>query len=183
MTSSYQRKLDEIGKARSSSKTAAKVRGIKWTRAQLSKMREMAAMEKFITAADLKNVFPNISDDKFILMLRKIRNLRKKLAKVTNIKANGVRRSVGEGVIYLIENEMFIGWVKCGMTVDLAKRLNTYNCNDPLKRFRLITERIVSDRRKAEKKLLELMKNNADIENGEWFRIDRNKALTVFNSI
>lgn len=181
MTTRYLQKLNEIGKARNTSATASKVRGVKWTESQLKKMRKIAAQPEMPTLSDL----PKLGKHKAGLMLRKVKQLRKEMASATETPnlVRGIRDSKGRGIIYLVEHELFVGWVKCGMTTNMKKRLGAYNCSDPLNRFNVLAEKYVDDRRKAENLLKYNLESKATLSNGEWFRVDRSTALTVFKEI
>ena len=178
--SRYLNKLTTISKARNSPKTAAKVRGLKWTEGQLKKIRVIAAQEEMPTLANL----PKLGDYKAEVMLRKIKQLRKEMSQaIGTSNPSGIRNSTGEGVIYLVEHELYEGWVKCGMTTNMKKRLGSYNCSDPLKRFSVLLEKSVSDRRKSESLLIHNLKSKASLSKGEWFRINKVTALEIFNAI
>lgn len=185
MTTRYLRKLTEIGKARNSSKTASKVRGIKWTSSQLTKMRFMAASVNTPTLEMIKEAYPSLGDYKSNCMLDKVKQLRKEMSEITGLEdgIDGVRNSKGSGIIYLVENEMYPGWIKCGMTINIISRLNSYNCNDPLKRFRIVAEKTVLNRRKSETDLMRELGNVSSLSNGEWFRIEKEQALKIFDIV
>ncbi len=85
------------------------------------------------------------------------------------------------GYLYLIENEMYPGWIKCGMTTDLESRLGSYNQYDPLKRFVVIASKAVYDRRLPEAILIERLSKLSNICNGEWMRIDKRAAIAAFD--
>ena len=46
-----------------------------------------------------------------------------------------------------------------------------------------ITEKDVNDRRRCEAILKHNLKMTASLSNGEWFRIDKDVALEIFNAI
>lgn len=185
MTTRYLKKLKEIGKARNSSNTASKVRGIKWTSGQRSNMRIIAASIEPPTIEVVKELYPNLGGYKAERMLNEVKKLRKKMSEITGLEdgISGIRNSKGDGIIYLVENEMYPGWIKCGMTVNMSNRLNSYNCYDPLKRFRIITEKSVSNRRKSEAFLKRELESVSSLSNGEWFRIEKEQALKIFNNV
>ena len=87
------------------------------------------------------------------------------------------------GFIYLIEHELFDGWIKCGMTEDLTSRLKSYNWCDPMQRFSVLANKSVVDRRKSERLLIHNVKLKADLQKGEWFRIERSSAQQIFSQI
>jgi hypothetical protein len=99
----------------------------------------------------------------------------------TTFKVKGLQNLLKTGVIYLVEHELYPGWIKCGMTVNMNTRLKTYNCSDPLKRFKFVTSKVVEDRRKAELMLINNLKAKSDLQSGEWFRISKDEALKIFD--
>jgi hypothetical protein len=131
----------------------------------------------------------NGSERKIRRAVNEAKKLRREMMLAVNagngpeIKVNGVQTGKTCGVIYLIEHEMFNGWVKCGMTTNMISRLVAYNCSDPLKRFKAIVQKEVNDRRKAETLLIHNLSMTAAIQSGEWFKIDRKEALAIFNAI
>jgi hypothetical protein len=180
----YDYKLKEISSARNNSATASKTRGLKWTKNQLSRMRLIAADINAPTLMLLKSIFPTMSQYKLEAMLEKIKFFRKKFADELNIDdVDGIRNSNGSGYIYLIENKAYDGWIKCGMTTKISSRLNSYNVNDPLKSFNLLIEKKVSNRRLAEKLLINELASSSVLCNGEWFKIKKDKAIEIFNTI
>lgn len=182
--SRYENKLNEISIARNSKNTASKTRGIKWTKNQETRMRLLSAEKDAPTIEKLKAHFPSMSEYKLTAMLSKIKFYRKKLAEELNLSnIDGIRNSNGKGYIYLIENESYNGWIKCGMTTNISERLNSYNINDPLKRFNIVAKKEVNDRRKSERELIYNLEMISDLKNGEWFKIDKNKAIDIFEKI
>jgi hypothetical protein len=83
------------------------------------------------------------------------------------------------GIVYLIGNPAFPGFVKVGMTQDVNKRLSQYQTYDPLKRYRVIDYMFVVDRKAEEKRLLE--KWSVDIKNGEW--VPEQDVVEMFREI
>jgi 5-carboxymethyl-2-hydroxymuconate isomerase len=87
---------------------------------------------------------------------------------------------IREGFVYLICNSIWDGWVKVGMTVDFENRLEHYNVGDPHSNYKFIDVSHVSDRRKVEKELIELLTIAAETVRGEWFKIDKQEACEIF---
>lgn len=181
----YRKKLAEIKAARNKSTTALKTRGIKYNKRQQDLIRTLAADVDAPTREKILLVFPKMSQLKVDAILVKAKLLRKKLAENLGInnEVSGIRNSKGQGYVYLVENELFSGWIKCGMTTNITSRLNTYNSNDPLKRFRVLVDKEVVDRRRAELNLMRELQIKSTLQNGEWFRIDKNQAIEIFKSI
>jgi hypothetical protein len=75
------------------------------------------------------------------------------------------------GVVYLISNPAFPGYLKIGITGNLLKRISSYQTYDPLRRYKIEHYKIVSNARQYEKYLL----NNSkiDLAKGEWV-LDKN---------
>lgn len=181
----YENKLKEISSARNSSKTSSKVREIKWTNNQLLTMRKIAALPNAPDLNVVKNFYPKMSEYKISRMLKKIKEFRKSMAEIVGYEEHidGIQSSEKSGIIYLVEHELYKGWIKCGMTVNIKTRIGSYNCNDPLKRFKVIVEKNVSNRRKSESLLKYNLKMTSSLSNGEWYRIDKDEALRIFNNI
>ena len=71
------------------------------------------------------------------------------------------------GYIYVITNKAWDGYYKIGQTVNLSKRLSTYQTSSPLRDYSFLTTKKVKDMNKAEKFLLEELKRYYDVK-GEW---------------
>lgn len=95
----------------------------------------------------------------------------------------GEASKIKEGFIYIIENPVWDGWMKAGMTLDYEERLNSYNMYDPTESYTLVRMRWISDRKKIESILLEELANHSTLRKGEWFKIDKEKALLIFNNV
>lgn len=175
----------KVSKSRNSSKTALKTRGINWTKSQLAKISYIAGLEAAPSIDIVKENCAKLSDEKAEAMLLKVKQKRKELAGLIGLNndISGIRNSAGAGEIYIVENELFEGWIKIGMTTNLTSRVNTYNCSDPLKRFRVIVNKQVNDRRRAEAVLKHNIGIVASLSNGEWFRIEKRVALDIFKAI
>lgn len=98
------------------------------------------------------------------------------------IRQKGEQTSAQEGFIYLVKNPCFPGWLKAGMTIDYKLRLSTYNTSDPLARFEYVTLAWTPDRREAERILLNALRQTAEKTRGEWFSVQRQDALFVFET-
>ena len=85
------------------------------------------------------------------------------------------------GFVYLIENPVFPGCFKIGCSVDVEKRLQSYQTSDPYRRFRIVFKRFVPDRRIAEQ---EILKECSDyIVSREWVMIDKSVLKKIFREI
>jgi hypothetical protein len=107
-------------------------------------------------------------------------NYAMKMAGLSLIKLNEARREVviaekrkpstKSGILYLISNEAWPGYVKVGITKNLHARLSTYQTCDPFRRFKVEHYRIVEDARVEEKNILDIHKIN--ISSGEWIKTE-----------
>ena len=97
------------------------------------------------------------------------------------IKVAGLQNLQKTGTIYLIEHELYDGWIKCGMTSNMKSRLKSYNSYDPLKRYKIVASKVVKDRRRAESMLIHDMKLKSSLYNGEWFKISKIEAISIFS--
>lgn len=157
---------------------------IKFTHNQRSKMRSIAGAEKAPTIDDIFKVFPNFSKEKHERALYEVKKLRRKMAQILGITdVKGIQNPKLFGSIYLVVNEKFDGWVKCGMTTNIEKRLCQYNTYDPTLGFKLVESKNVEDRRKSETALIRWLRNEAISSKGEWFQIETGKAVEIFRKI
>jgi hypothetical protein len=109
--------------------------------------------------------------------LSKINELRKQ-----EIKVHGEQTCIDEGFVYLVANSAYPGWIKAGMTIDYEKRLATYNLYSPDSNFEMLSVKWVTNRRFFEKILLEELSKIAISQKGEWFKVDKEKALLLFGN-
>jgi hypothetical protein len=98
------------------------------------------------------------------------------------IRQHGEQTAIQEGFVYLVQHPLFAGWVKAGMTVDFELRMATYNVADPLSRFVMSRVKWAENRRQAEIALMEALGCVAEQRNGEWFKMDFEKACIVFDN-
>lgn len=128
--------------------------------------------------------YNHFSTEKVFKMLEIIKKTRKEFAVLLDLKdIEGIRNSNEFGHIYLVINENIPGWIKCGMTSNIIGRLHTYNCGDPLNRYKILIEKIVSNKGKSEKLLMYELGLYAFEKQGEWFRINEDEALKIFEKI
>lgn len=109
----------------------------------------------------------------------------RKLAGLALMKLNFTRggnsKTCKEGLVYLIENPAFPDHLKIGMTVDLTKRLASYQMYDPHKQFRVKQYEFVLDRRRVEQNMLNSF--NIHLTSGEWIKFsDSNKIMKSVRS-
>ena len=146
-------------------------------------IRVIATLPDYPTIEFIQRFYPSMSLRKITSLFERIKEVRKEIATEINVKPEGIRDSKGSGSIYIITHPYFEGWIKVGMTNNIIKRLGTYNCSDPLKRFVMPYSKDVLDRREAEKRLINEMTLFASSVNGEWFEIELSKAFDIFNKI
>jgi hypothetical protein len=86
-------------------------------------------------------------------------------------KNNSIYSKTESGIVYLISNPAFSGYLKIGITSNLLKRLVSYQTYDPLRRFKIEHYKVVPNARSYEKYLLK--HNSIDLAKGEWV-VDNN---------
>jgi hypothetical protein len=92
----------------------------------------------------------------------------------------GEQTEIKEGFVYLVENEVYPGWIKVGMTIDYESRIGTYNIYDPFNKFKFVSLSFVKDRRSKEQELIEIFKIHSLSIKGEWFKIEKQKVVDLF---
>ena len=96
---------------------------------------------------------------------------------------SGEASRIKEGFVYIIENPVWNNWIKAGMTLDYEERLMSYNMYDPTASYTLVKMKWVLDRKQSEDSLLEKLAVHSQLQKGEWFKIDKEKALSIFDNI
>ena len=71
------------------------------------------------------------------------------------------------GYLYVITNPAWKGYYKIGQTVNLTKRLSTYQTSSPLRDFEYLTTVSVNDMNKAEKHIIDELRRFYEVK-GEW---------------
>lgn len=115
----------------------------------------------------------------------KLGNIRfaRRLAGRTLLKVNfdrGARfNDIKAGLVYLISNEAFPGFVKVGMTINIKQRLDVYQTYDPYRRFKIEKYDFVLNRLSKEKEFL----THPDIynESGEWVSVEN--SIEIFQRL
>ena len=72
------------------------------------------------------------------------------------------------GYVYLITNPAWPGLVKVGRAVDPKERRSTFNCSDPMRRYRIEAAVLFPDRYVAEAEMHRILHKYR--VGGEWFR-------------
>lgn len=97
------------------------------------------------------------------LSLLKLNENRRENTKIKVVKSGNKTES---GIVYLVSNPVFEGYLKIGMTKDLNSRMKTYQTCDPLRRFKVEHWKLVENAKTTETFLLKHYK--IDIAEGEW---------------
>ena len=87
-----------------------------------------------------------------------------------------------KGEIYIFQNPAWEGWIKVGKSSDAKKRLAQFQAACPLKDFECVKLITVKNQTKAERKILDLIYFFAEKNNGEWIKINLDKALEILNT-
>lgn len=80
------------------------------------------------------------------------------------------------GYLYIITNKAWPGYVKVGVTLNLKKRLQTYQTASPFRDYKLIYSVHHPLYLEAEQKIKETMKYFATEIRNEWFKVDLEMA-------
>jgi hypothetical protein len=87
-----------------------------------------------------------------------------------------------EGQVYIIVNPSFPEWVKVGMAVDAADRLNNYQTSSPFRDYVLNYSWDVNDRRAAESEAHSELQKLYE-RRSEWFKCTPEQAQEVVSGI
>jgi len=87
-----------------------------------------------------------------------------------------------EGQVYIIVNPSFPEWVKVGMAVDAADRLNNYQTSSPFRDFVLNYSWDVNDRRAAESEAHSELQKMYE-RRSEWFKCTPEQAQEVVSGL
>ena len=89
--------------------------------------------------------------------------------------------STTQGEVYVIVNDAWPEWVKVGKASIAEDRLNGYQTSSPFRDYSIIATLTTADRHDKEKEMHKAFTHFADERRGEWFKIDRVKAINIFN--
>lgn len=95
--------------------------------------------------------------------------------RTSTINARGANTIESSGFVYLLIHPIYNGWVKIGSTLDLQKRLSTYQTSDPQRRYQIHSYFAVDDRLAIEKWILYVLGKKYKIS-GEWVNCDISDA-------
>lgn len=90
---------------------------------------------------------------------------------------------ITEGYVYVLINPRFTDWIKVGKTNNIQTRLYSYQIASPFRDYEIYYTKKFRDYGRAEKIALSKLKKKAEEQRGEWFKMDRDKAIPVINSI
>ena len=85
------------------------------------------------------------------------------------------------GEVYIITNDAWPDWVKVGKAVSSDDRLNGYQTSSPFRDYSVIATLETDDRHIKEREMHRVFEHFANERRGEWFKIDRVKAINIFN--
>lgn len=83
-----------------------------------------------------------------------------------NVSRGATKAKCNAGLVYVISNPAWPDHHKIGMTIDLPRRLSSYQVYDPTQSFKVEHYEFVLDRRGVERSLLATFQVDAD--KGEW---------------
>ena len=89
-----------------------------------------------------------------------------------------------KGELYIATRPEFEkkGWFKIGMSVNSAEsRLKNYQTGSPFQDYYLVDKKAVTNVADEERKMHRYIKQFCDKKSNEWFKIDKNKLLKLFN--
>ncbi len=89
--------------------------------------------------------------------------------------------STTQGEVYVIVNDAWPEWVKVGKASIAEDRLNGYQTSSPFRDYSLIATLTTDDRHGKEKEMHKAFTHFAEERRGEWFKIDKVKAINIFN--
>lgn len=110
------------------------------------------------------------------LSLLKLNESRRENTSIKLVKSSNKTES---GIVYLVSNPAFEGYLKIGITKDLISRMKTYQTCDPLRRFKVEHWKVVENAKITENFLLKHYKIN--IAEGEW-ALDKN-VREIFSNV
>ena len=89
--------------------------------------------------------------------------------------------STSQGEVYIIANDAWPEWVKVGKAVSSEDRLNGYQTSSPFRDYSVIATLTAEDRHAKEREMHKTFAHFSEERRGEWFKIDRVKAINIFN--
>ena len=88
-----------------------------------------------------------------------------------------------EGEVYIISNPSWKGWIKVGMAIDAEDRCKQYQTSSPFRDYELHYSKFFNDRKDAERKAHKILKKKSEENKGEWFKISKQDAKNIIETI
>jgi len=85
------------------------------------------------------------------------------------------------GDVYIITNDAWPDWVKVGKASMAEDRLNGYQTSSPFRDYEIIATLATENRHTKEREMHRTFEHFSEERRGEWFKIDRIKAINIFN--
>ena len=89
--------------------------------------------------------------------------------------------STSQGEVYAIVNDAWPDWIKVGKASIAEDRLNGYQTSSPFRDYSIIATLYTEDRHSKEREMHKVFEHFAKERRGEWFKIDKIKAINIFN--
>ena len=86
-----------------------------------------------------------------------------------------------EGEVYAIVNKAWPDWIKVGKACIAEDRLSGYQTSSRFRDYEIIAKVFTEDRHTKEREMHKVFQHFADERKGEWFKIDKIKAVKIFN--
>ena len=86
-----------------------------------------------------------------------------------------------EGEVYAIVNPAFPDWIKVGKAVNADDRCNGYQTSSPFRDYSIIARLTTDNRHEKEAEMHRIFTHFSEDRKGEWFKIDKLKAIKIFN--
>lgn len=137
------------------------------------KERYVSIYSKYSGSGDIKTT----SNRNYALKLAGLSLLKLNLQReeIEEVKIKKSKIKTNSGIVYLISNPAFEGFLKIGMTKNLVDRLRSYQTYDPMKRYKVEHYRVVENAREEEKYYL--THHKISIAKGEWVYKENVKEL------
>ena len=107
----------------------------------------------------------------------------KLLAKFLGTKHREEYSNVTQGQVYIISNSAWEGWLKIGMAIDAKDRCNQYQTSSPHRDYKLCYSKFFDNKKEAEQQAHNLVSEIAEERKGEWFKITKDKAQQIIESL
>lgn len=89
--------------------------------------------------------------------------------------------STSQGEVYAIVNDAWPDWIKVGKASIAEDRLNGYQTSSPFRDCSIIATLYTEDRHSKEREMHKVFQHFAKERRSEWFKIDKIKAINIFN--